>query len=261
VARNQRGAECTTADRGSELRINAAAMVDACVLTVDGVLDETTYVPLRDAIVKAALDEPRAVIADVTGLVVRDEAAWAVFTSARWQVAEWPDVPIGLVCAHDQGQNALRRNGITRYVPVYPTLESAVTELPAEAQRRYRRRAQATLPAMKSSAWRCRMLTAQWLTAWSRTDFIHAVSIVVTELVEMALANTTSPFSLRLETDGSTVAVAVQHLGILKTIRGESLGGNVSEQELVAANSRIWGNYTSAVGNTVWAVVGPENRF
>jgi hypothetical protein len=77
----------------------------------------------------------------------------------------------------------------------------------------------------------------------------------------MALANTTSPFSLRLETDGSTVAVAVQHLGILKTIRGESLGGNVSEQELVAANSRIWGNYTSAVGNTVWAVVGPENRF
>lgn len=261
MARNQRGAECIMADRGSELRIRAAAVADACVLTVDGALDETTYVPLRDAIVKAALAEPRAVVVDVTSLVVRDEAAWAVFTSARWQVVEWPDIPIGLVCAHDQGRNALRRNGVTRYVPVYPTLQSAVTELPADALRKYRRRARATLPAAKSSAWRCRTLTSQWLTAWSRSDFIHAVSIVVTELVEMALADTNTPFSLRLETDGSTVAVAVQHLGILETIPGGSLDENVSGLELVAANSRIWGNYTSAAGNTVWAVVGPENRF
>lgn len=249
------------ADRGSELRIRAAAVAGACVLTIDGVLDETTYVPLREAVVKAALDEPRAVIVDVNSLVVRDEAAWAVFTSARWQVAEWPDVLIGLVCDHDQGQNALRRNGITRYVPVYPTLRSAVTELPADALRRYRRRARATLPATKNSARRCRTLTSQWLTAWSRTDFIHAVSIVVTELVEMVLTDTINPFSLRLETDGSTVAVAVQHLGILKPIRRESRDDNVSGLELVAANSRVWGNYASAAGTTVWAVVGPENRF
>lgn len=247
--------------RGSELRIKASVVADACVLTVDGVLDETTYVPLRDTIVKAAFDEPRAVIIDVTGLVVRDEAAWAVFTSARWQVAEWPDVPIGLVCAHDQGQNAVRRNGITRYVPVHSTLQSAITELSADALRRYRRRAKTTLPAMQSSASRCRTLTSEWLTTWSRTDFIHAVSIVVTELVEMALADTKSPFSLRLETDGSTVAVAVQHSGILKAIRRESLDGNVSGLELVAANCRTWGNYSSAAGNTLWAVVGPENRF
>lgn len=261
MARNRRGAECLMAERESELRIRAAVVADACVLTVDGTLDETTYVPLRDAIVKAALDEPLAVVVDVNSLVVRDEAAWAVFTSARWQVAEWPDVPIGLVCAHDQGQNALRRNGVTRYVPAYSTLRSAVTELPANALRRYRRRAKATLPAMKSSARRCRTLASQWLTGWSRTDFIHAVSIVVTELVEMALSETSNPFSLRLETDGSTVAVAVQHLGPLKPIRRESVEDNVSGLELVVANSRVWGNYTSAAGTTVWAVVGPENRF
>ena len=260
MARNH-GAECIMADRGSELRIRAAVVADACVLTVDGALDETTYVPLRDAIVKAALDEPRAVVVDVTSLVVRDEAAWAVFTSARWQVAEWPDIPIGLVCAHDHGQNAVRRNGITRYVPVYPTLQSAVTELPADALHRYRRRNKVTLPATTSSASQCRTLTSQWLTGWSRTDFIHAVSIVVTELVEMALADTNTPFSLRLETDGSTVAVAVQHLGVLTAIRGQSPDNNVTGLELVAANSRIWGSYTSAAGNTVWAVVGPENRF
>jgi len=133
--------EWIVAGQRSELRITVSAIDDTRVLTIHGLLDEPTYVPLRDAIVKAALDEPLAVIIDVNRLTVRDDPAWAVFTSARWQVAEWPDVAIGMVCAHDHGQNALRRNGITRYVPVYQDVESAITELAADGLRRYRRRA------------------------------------------------------------------------------------------------------------------------
>jgi len=181
-------------------------------------------------------------------------------TSARWQIAEWPDIPIGLVCARDHVQNTLHRNGITRYVPVFPTLECAITEVPADGLRRYRRRVRAELPATKTSIHRCRQLVAQWLTAWSRVDFIHAVSIVATELLEMAVADTNSTLSLRMETDGSTVAVAVQHIEMTPTAR-ESADENVSGLDLVAANCRVWGTYTSAAGATVWAVVGPENRF
>jgi hypothetical protein len=249
-----------TGHRG-ELRISASAVADARVLTIDGLLDDTTYVPLREAVVKAALDEPRAVIIDVNGLTVRDDPAWAVFTSAHWQVAEWPDTPIGLVCAHAQGQNALRRNGITRHVPAYPTMQCAITELPADERRRYRRRVRAALPAAPGSVRRGRELTTQWLTAWLRTDFIHAASIVVTELVEMALADTDSALALRLETDGSTVAVAVQHNGTSKTRLRDLADGTGLGLDLVAANCRVWGSYTSAPGHTVWAVIGPENRF
>jgi hypothetical protein len=245
----------------SPLRLTASAVRNICVLTVDGVLDDTTYIPLRDAIVKAALDEPRAVIIDVTRLVVREDPAWAVFTSARWQITEWPDTPVGLVCAHNRGRNALRRNGITRYLPVYPTMKSAVTELPTEGPRRYRRRVRASLPAMKSSSQLCRELIAQWLTAWLRTDFIHAVSIVATELAEIALTNTDSAISLRLETGGCTVAVAVQYVGAAPPTGRHSTGGTVFSLDLVAATSRVWGSYTAVAGNTVWAVLGPENRF
>jgi hypothetical protein len=184
-----------------------------------------------------------------------------VFTSARWQIAEWPDVPIGLVCAHDHGQNALQRNGITRYVPVYATLQTAVAELAADELRRYRRRASAALPAVNTSIRRSRELTTEWLTAWSRTDFIHAVSAVATELVELALVDTDNALSLRVECDGSTVAVAVQHVDMARTRLRESVDDAVSALDLVAANCRVWGSYTSAVGSTVWAVVGPENRF
>lgn len=253
--------EWTMAGLPSDLRISATSVADACLLSIGGVLDDKTYVPLRDAIVKNALDEPRALIVDVTGLTVRNDPAWAVFTSARWQIAEWPDIPIGLVCAHEQGRNALRRNGISRYVPVYTTLESAFTEMSAEGQRRYRRRARVSLPAKRTSIHRCRELTAQWLTAWSRTDFIHVVSTVATELVETALGDTDSDFSLRVATDGSTVSVAIQHVGMANPMRRKFLGGEVSGLDLVAATSRSWGSYATATGNTVWAVVGPENRF
>lgn len=245
----------------SPMRLTDSAVQDICVLTVDGVLDYTTYVPLRDAIVKAALDEPRAVLIDVTELVVREDAAWAVFTSARWQVAEWPDIPIGLVCAHQHGRNALRHNGITRYVEVYPSLQSAITELRPEDLRSYRQRALAALPALKSSGQRCREVTAQWLTAWSRTDFIHAVSIVASELVEIALTAADSEILLRLETGGSTVAVAIQYAGAAPPTGRHSAAGMVCNLDLVAATSRVWGSYTNLAGNTLWAVLGPENRF
>ena len=253
--------EWTLAGRPSDLRISATGVADACLLSIGGVLDDKTYVPLRDAIVKTALDEPRALIVDVTGLTVRNDPAWAVFTSARWQIAEWPDTPLGLVCAHEQGRNALRRNGISRYVPVYTTLESAFTELSAEGLRRYRRRARASLPATRTSIHRCRELTAQWLTAWSRTDFIHAVSTVATELVEATLADTDREFSLRVETDGSTVSVAVQHVGSANPLRPKSVNGSISGLDLVAANSRAWGIYATSTAYTIYAVVGPENRF
>ena len=63
-----------------------------------------------------------------------------------------------------------------------------------------------------------------------------------------------------METDGSTVAVAIQHIEMTPETR-KSADENVSGLDLVAANSRVWGTYTSAAGDTVWAVVGPENRF
>jgi hypothetical protein len=246
---------------GRELRFSTADVDDARVLTVDGVLDASTYLPMREAIVKAALDEPRIVIIDVSWLTVREDPAWAVFTSARWQVAEWPGVLIGLVSSHEQDRNSLHRNGINRYVPVYTTVELALSELSVDIEQRYRRRARASIPIGRSSVRRCRELTAQWLSEWSRMDFIHVASVVATELVESALSATDIEFVLRLETDGSTVSVAVQHVGIANPVQRKSAHDKVSGLDLVAANSRTWGTYTTLSGNTIWAVVGPENRF
>jgi hypothetical protein len=132
------------------LTINTATVDGACVLTVSGVLDGTTYVPLRDAIKKAALDRPRAVLVDIAGLIVVGGSAWAVFPATSWYISDGPDVPIGLICDTTNGRRALCRNGAYRYVPAYRTLEAAIAELAdGDSEPRYRRRARAELPAVK----------------------------------------------------------------------------------------------------------------
>lgn len=111
------------------MTVNTATVADVCVLSVSGVLDGTTYIPLRDAIKMAVLDRPGAVIVDIARLVVVGASAWAVFPAPRWCITDGPDVPMALVSNNRDGHNALCRNGIARYVPAYWTLDAAITDL------------------------------------------------------------------------------------------------------------------------------------
>jgi hypothetical protein len=217
---------------------------------------------LRDTIIKAALAEPAAVIVDVTDLTVPATSAWAVFTSARWHVGTWPEIPIALVSGSPDVREALRRNGVTRYVPVYQTVEDAALGSAHHAIQG-RRRARGTLPADISSLSRSRQLVEGWLSAWEIGELIPVAKIVVTSLVENVLQHTASGPIIRLETDGSTVTVAVEdeshHLAEL----AEASDGThmPSGLRFVAALSRVWGNAPTSSGKTVWAVLGPENRL
>ena len=108
------------------LRIDVKSHNEVSILTASGLLDGTTYRELRDIIITVALHEPSAVLVDVNDLSVSSESAYSVFTSARWYVSVWPDVPILLVCAHPQRRQAIARCGVARYVPVHPTDEAAL---------------------------------------------------------------------------------------------------------------------------------------
>ena len=158
----------------STLAVSTEAAGTACLLTVEGVLDTTTYLKLRDNIIKAALDEPRAVLVDVNDLGVTVSSAWSVFTSARWHVSTWPDVPVLLVCGHDRGRTAITRNGVARYVPVYPTVETALRGI-TDRSRQARRRAAGIYGAI---------ITAAIIAAGSGLPTASlAVSVLVTLLV------------------------------------------------------------------------------
>jgi hypothetical protein len=253
-----------SADRTPTLTAIAESVDSATVVIVEGVLDSTSYLMLRDIIIKAALEVPRAVVVDVTALQVPAGSAWAVFTSARWHVSVWPDVPIMLVCAHGAGREAITRNGVARYVPVHPTCDAAITSLSASGRHRLRRRAKTQLPGERRSVELAREMVAEWLTEWSHPDLIAVAGTVATVFVENVLAHTESMPALRLESDGTAVTVAVEDDSSAPAELHEDpqRGADVvSGLSIVNALSRVWGTAPTSTGKTVWAVIGPENAL
>jgi hypothetical protein len=234
---------------------------EATVLTVEGLLDATTYLLLRDSIIKAALDNPSAVIVDMGQLLVPRESALAVFTSASWHVERWPDVPILLVCDHLVGRQSLARNGVTRYVPVYASVESACNASDSVRRRPVRRRVRIELPAQVASLRQSRQFVTDALSAWSMPDWIPVAKIVVTTFVENVLAHTEGQAGIRLETNGATVTVAVADSNHSSAnIREPAQATGVpTGLGIVGSVCRMWGNAPVPSGKIVWAVIGSEN--
>lgn len=239
----------------------ATTVVDgATLLTPDGCLDSSTYRPLRDSVIQAALAEPRAVIVDVSQLEVPTESAWSVFSSAHSHILTWPNTPILIVCGQAQRRATIRRVGVARRVPVFQTLAAALATLPLPTNRHT---ARAALPAGLSSLRWSRELVDQWLRTWGRTELISVTQVVITALLENVLKHTDSRPDVRLETDGAAVTVAVEDSSQAQACIPEaaSRSNRPSGLRIVNALCRQWGNAPMSSGKTVWAVIGPENRL
>lgn len=244
------------------LTIERTSAGPAELLRVGGVLDSRSYLGLRNSVIKAALDEPAAVLVDVTDLQVPASSAWSVFTSARWHVSTWPDIPVVLVCPRPATAAVIARNGVTRWVPVHPSVEAALGSLTGSGQ--LRRRASAKLPAAASSLRRARELVAGWLTDWSHPGLVPVAKVVVDLLVDNVLQHTESEPVVMLESSGSTVTVAVSDASSQPAaLRETSTRGveGVSGLSVLAALCRGWGSTPSPTGKTVWGVIGPENEL
>ena len=250
----------TTDSRG--LLVREATVEGHYLLTMAGLLDSSTYRTVRDRVIKAAIDQPDSVIIDITELTAPASSAWSVFTSARWHLTTWPEVPVALVCGHERGRHVLARNGITRYVAVYDSVAAAVKAIP-RTPHPGRRRVLQQLSAEHASIKAARGFVTEWLTTWSQGEFVAAAGVVVTELVDNALRHADGAPALRLESDGETVTVAVQDSSSAMPARQEHSTGEMAPTGLamVAAVSRVWGMTPLPDDKIVWAVIGTENRL
>ncbi|WP_244232534.1 STAS domain-containing protein [Mycobacterium innocens] len=251
------------AEHNRHVTINVERQDGAVVLTVEGVLDSLTYRELRDAVIKVALEEPRAVLVDVSRLSVPSASAWSVFTSARWHVSTWPDVAILLTSQDPETRRVITSVGVARYVPVHPTRESALGAVD-ELSLHSRRRSRAQLPPTAVSVRVARSLIQAWLTAWARNDLVAVAATVTTVLVENVLAHTDSAPVLVVENYRDTVTVAVEDNSHQPAVRYEDAAGGtgmLSGLSIITALCRAWGSTPTSSGKTVWALVGPENQL
>ncbi|BBZ24090.1 STAS domain-containing protein [Mycolicibacter hiberniae] len=242
--------------------MTVATAAGSCLLTAAGTLDSSTYLELRDCVIRAALAEPPAVVVDVSGLDVPASSAWSVFTSARWHVSTWPAIPILLVCPRPDVAAAIANAGVTRYLSVHADVESAVGSLTGGPLPR--RRVHAVLPHRVSSLRGSRDFVAEWLTRWSQELLIPAAKVIVDVLVENVLRHTNSPVVVALESTSATITIAVHDNSAVPAIRHELATGGADRASglaVVGALCRAWGSNPAPNGKTVWAVLGPENRL
>ncbi|OBK31094.1 sulfate transporter [Mycobacterium asiaticum] len=245
------------------VRVDVESRCGASILVADGELNSFTYRRFRDAMIKAALDQPRVMVVDVNRLTVPSASAWSVFTSARWHVSTWPDVPILLVSNDSQQRNTIRASGVTRYVPVHSTCDAALVAA-AEAPTPCRRRARAELPRSQASVRLARGMVGEWLTAWSRQQMAPTVSTVATIFIENVLDHTESAPALIVEAYEDTITVAVEDASGQPASRLEAAecGTEIlSGLSMVSVLSRAWGSTPTSSGKTVWAVIGLEDRL
>jgi anti-anti-sigma factor len=243
------------------IRVDAAPQHEVPILVMEGVLDSSTYRTVRDTVIKAALDEPRAVIVDVNRLSVPSASAWTVFTSARWHVSVWPDVPILLVCARPEVRRAIAAGGVTRYVPVHPTRVLALDAVRGQPMV-IRRRARSELPAAGESVGLARAMVTDWLTQWDERELIPVAATVATVFVENVLEHTEGAPALIVESYRDTVTIAVEDSSDRLPGRHEDADRGaeiVSGLAIVSALCRGWGATPTSSGKTVWALVGREN--
>lgn len=248
---------------GQAVRIELETCQDLPILRVEGVLDSSTYRTVRDAVIKIAIDEPRAVIVDINRLRAPSASAWTVFTSARWHVSMWPDVPILLVCGAPQKRQEIAKTGVTRYVPIHPTMELALDALQGRPLQ-LRRRARTSLARNISSLEVARSVIAEWLTQWEIEEVIPVAATLATVFVENVLDHTESAPVLIVESLDDTVTVAVEDNSSHLPGRHEDAdvgADRVSGLAIVAALCRTWGATPTSSGKTVWALIGRENQF
>lgn len=246
----------------SSLAISTRTENSVVLLTAEGVLEASNSAELRDAIMKATVDLPSAVIVDVTSLQVPDHTAWLVFLGARWHVDTRPDVPIMLVSSNRVAREAITSKGVARFMPVYPTEKAAVKAVDRLTRRKVRH-AQAKLPANLTSLRESRQLVREWLTNWSKPGLIPVALVVVNVFIENVLEHTGSEPVMRVECDGPTATIAVADASTAPAVPLASppKGIDVSGLAIVDALSRAWGSTPTASGKTVWAVIGPENQL
>ncbi|OBH16662.1 STAS domain-containing protein [Mycobacterium sp. E3247] len=252
----------SVAESPSSLAAATRTDQSVAILTVDGALDTTNSAALRDHILQATLGEPAAVIVNISALKVLADSAWSTFIGAYWQIRSDPHVPVVLVCAHRGTREAITRNGVAYFMPVYST-EKAATKALSQQSRRAVRRADAQLPADLTSLRESRRLVREWLTAWSQSTLIPVALVVVNVFVENVLEHTASVPVVRIERHGATATIAVSDSSHAPALRlpSPANGIDVSGLAIVGALSRAWGSTPTATGKTVWAVIGPENQL
>ncbi|MFL6140627.1 MAG: ATP-binding protein [Labedaea sp.] len=228
------------------------------VVVPDGTLDLMSYAQLRDDLIKAALEVPRAVVVDISSLIVPTPATLSVFTTVWMRVCDWPGVPILLLEPDSDNRDRLRAHGLTRFVPAFAALDDALRWLDGA---RLHRRVRLELPAGNIACSAARRFVHETCLRWDGDDQLEQdATAVANSLVANAVQHGQGIRSLRLELRRGLFSISVYDEGPSfippgTAVSDISIGLGLM---LVEALSSAWGCSPTPTGKVVWATLRPS---
>jgi anti-anti-sigma regulatory factor len=227
---------------------------ESTVVTVTGTLSLATYPQLRDELLKTATDAPHAVIADIRGLTLDDDALASVFAVVARRIGDWPGIPFALVTPRPEHRTMLASRAVNRFVAVHDDVETAERcreDLPC-------RLAAEPLVGTDAASASAREFVRRVCDEWRVPQHIENAQLIATEFVENTIRHTFSRPRLRLELRRRVLTVSVadddpRQAVLLERVR---LGEPGLGLLMVAQVARVWGCSRSwSGGKVVWAVL------
>ncbi|WP_245665487.1 ATP-binding protein [Actinoplanes subtropicus] len=206
---------------------------------------------MRDVLLDVLAGQPEAVVVDVGGLEFGEPAVAAgVMRDVRRETTFWPAAQLTLC---DARGGRWRGSGWA----LQPDCGRAFDEL---GEPRSDRRIALDLEPEVSAARRCREVITAACARWERDELAEPACIVVTELVNNAVAHAKTSMVVLIATVGDGVSVAVRDRSTVTPsypgtpVAPTAAGGR--GMLLIDATAGRWGSLPLADGKVVWALLG-----
>jgi len=231
-----------------------ADQLGTCLLVrLTGELSVATAPAVRAALMKHVVEQPDALLVDVSGLVIGDAQALAVFAAVRRQAALWPATPV-LLCRPGPGMAAELATGRYGRIEVFASVREAMTAAPV---RRLRSIDEVLLP-VTGAAGRARELVARACALWDLPGPADSAALVAAELVANAVDHAGTMLSVRLTLTARYLIIAVRDGSTTPPRLADGPPAEVASGRglmIVDALARRWGTLAGDEGKVVWAAL------
>ncbi|BCJ76451.1 hypothetical protein CS0771_59950 [Catellatospora sp. IY07-71] len=223
------------------------------ILRPTGPLDLAAAAGIRAAVLKVLSGVPRAVLTDLSGIELDEDAYLTIFPAMACQANAWPGCPLILFDAPPAVQAALLALRVHDYLPVCETLADALAA--ADRPTHLGTRTRTFAPEQQAPA-EARHLVEACCTRWGvAADAVAVACQICSELVGNAVRHVGTPVQLHLRCGPSYLHLAVCDYapgvdGVHSRPRVPAGGLGI-----VAALALNWGVTPTVDGKVVWAAV------
>ncbi len=179
------------------------------VVRPHGLLSLSTATSLRDVLLKAAAEEPRGLVCDLSLAGATREGLTVLHVVAD-QVADWPASPMVVVACDPVVVRHLERLGLLRRLAVVPALDEAAAALRRSP---HLLRATIELPPTLDAPAAARAFVGAALTRWQVPAVVEGAQWVVSELVTNAVMHARTDLAVRVALAGRRVNLSVADRG------------------------------------------------